>query len=138
MQVISPARRSSRRLPASTCAEIEAAAPIIGDAEVVAWLQRHHAAATTRGPILRPYGRDAVAWFRDGLLESPAGEPALILADGRAFDAHGGVLDPEPSRRDFRAERRRLCPRFTRGDLAFACFLGLVVTAIAVRILVLG
>lgn len=133
MPLENPDRPSSRRLPAETCPQIEEAARLIGDPQVVAWLQRHYAARTTDGPILRPYDKDAVARFRDGLINDDGGHPALVLADGRAFRADRGWVTEEMAGVDFAAHR----PRRVR-EWVFWVFLALVVVGIVFRMLVLG
>lgn len=138
MQPITPARRASRRLPASTCAEIEMAVPRIDDEEIVAWLQRHHAAATTRGPILRPYDRDAIAWFRVGLLHAPEGQPALVLSDGRAFEATDGVLGRDLGPIDFRALQRMHGFGSRWGELGFWVGVAAIAALIVARIFIIG
>ncbi|WP_217924812.1 hypothetical protein [Miltoncostaea oceani] len=97
MPLVTPKRRESQGLPAETCGKIEIAAEQIGDPEIVAWLQRHYAARSSNdGFAIRPYDKDAAAYFRAGLLHSPDGGPALILADGRAWHAWWGELTELP------------------------------------------
>lgn len=124
MPVITPADPRSQRLEAESCPEIESAAAVIDDPEIVAWLQRHYAARTNRlSPILRPYAKDAIARFRGGLLHATKGNPALILADGRAFGAQHGVITDQIDGVDFKAEAREF-RRFRPG--VAAAWLGLI------------
>lgn len=132
MSLITPMRQSSQRLPAASCFAIERASGEICDPEVTAWLQRHFAAATSDGPILRPYARDAIATFRDGLLHSTGDGLALILADGRGWRASRGELWDPVTGVDFRAARRRL-QRPDVGRIAYWVASSAVVLALAAR-----